>query len=67
MKKGRIHFKYHYPSLDFDGRRKIWKNLLNSTNFSNLKFSDEDLAELARRPLNGREVRIGSTFRETIG
>lgn len=52
---GRIHLKLHYPDLDESKRHHIWKMFL-SGHSELFDVTDSDLVELAKRPLNGREV-----------
>ncbi|KAL0938499.1 AAA family ATPase, partial [Colletotrichum truncatum] len=56
--KSRIHFKFHYPPLDAEGRFMIWKNMLSiipAQETSHLR--DDEIRDLASRPINGREIK----------
>ncbi|KAI9683791.1 MAG: hypothetical protein M1822_005981 [Bathelium mastoideum] len=54
----RIHFKIHYPPLNFDDRMTIWKNFLLRVpqGVPEPKLLDADFRDLAAKELNGREV-----------
>lgn len=58
--QSRIHFCITYPELDATGRQQIWKTFVNKarTN-SNLDVAidEEDLKELAKFQLNGRQIK----------
>ncbi|RFU28818.1 hypothetical protein B7463_g7523, partial [Scytalidium lignicola] len=54
--QSRIHVSMAYPNLTTESRRQIWANFLrNSSQKSDL--SEEDLDELARKELNGRQIK----------
>lgn len=58
--ESRIHVSLHYPDLDFDARREIWKSFISKvqageTNPSTL--SSEEIGTLASHALNGRQIK----------
>lgn len=59
--KSRIHLPIHYPNLDEDQRVEIWGNFLELLKRSKERVDFEDLRlnlpHLARRALNGRQIR----------
>jgi hypothetical protein len=58
---GRIHFSIHYPDLNFESRKIIWKTFFTRTlKQQGLEFniSEEDLDRLAKREMNGRQVSL---------
>lgn len=61
--KSRIQLAVHYPTLDVAGRRKVWRDALNSmpSVVGELEIDLPDLLdhhdELASKPLNGRQIR----------
>jgi hypothetical protein len=57
---GRIHFKIHYPDLTEDNRVQVWRDFLLTVPPGIMKpnLSEEDITQLAKMPLNGREVCI---------
>ncbi len=57
---GRIHFSIHYPDLDVKARRVIWKTFISRAHSSagtKSPFADEEIEELAKHEMNGRQVR----------
>lgn len=57
--QSRIHFTLHYPDLDEAKRTIIWKNFLDviAQNTTLLALTDDDVEVLAKRPLNGRQIK----------
>ncbi|OKL60944.1 hypothetical protein UA08_03620 [Talaromyces atroroseus] len=57
--KSRIHFTIHYPDLDADSRRKVWKNFLTKVaKTSELsEVTEDDFATLSKHALNGRQIK----------
>ena len=56
---GRIHFSIHYPDLDVEARRLIWKTFISRAHSSagtEASFKDEEMEELAKHEMNGRQV-----------
>lgn len=55
---GRIHFSIHYPDLNFDSRKAIWKTFIkrSSSSGGHAEFSEEDINRLAALEMNGRQV-----------
>ncbi|KDN63870.1 putative AAA family ATPase [Colletotrichum sublineola] len=55
----RIHFRFHYPALSEADRLRIWQEMLINVAalVDKLQFSDADLGSLAKRPMNGREIK----------
>ncbi|KAK2013703.1 P-loop containing nucleoside triphosphate hydrolase protein [Colletotrichum eremochloae] len=55
----RIHFRFHYPALSEADRLRIWQEMLGNVAalVDKLQFSDADLGSLAKRPMNGREIK----------
>lgn len=55
---GRIHFKLHYDDLDEVSRATVWKNCFGSapSDLARPNFSDEEIKNLAKLKLNGRQV-----------
>lgn len=54
--QSRIHVSMAYPDLTVDSRRHIWENFLTSLRVKGA-WSDEDIDELARIELNGRQIK----------
>lgn len=57
---GRIHFSIHYPDLDRDARRKVWRMFIDKAQSSEgvtSNISDADVERLAMHEMNGRQVR----------
>jgi len=57
--KSRIHFTLHYPDLDATSRMELWKNFLETVKKTSKlsDFTDNDLIELSKHPLNGRQIK----------
>lgn len=59
---GRIHFCHHYKTLDFVARRQVWQNFMNRAKHGsqgiNVEVNDRGIDELAKLPLNGRQVSL---------
>ncbi|KAF2455506.1 hypothetical protein BDY21DRAFT_66848 [Lineolata rhizophorae] len=68
--QSRIHFQVHYPDLDETSRAAVWTNFLSapqplpstashtsSAAPATAAFSPGDIAELAKIPLNGRQIK----------
>ncbi|KAH0436386.1 AAA family ATPase [Colletotrichum camelliae] len=57
--KSRIHFRFHYPALNEADRLRIWQEMLGNVTalVENLEFTDADLSSLAKRTMNGREIK----------
>ncbi|KAH6668333.1 P-loop containing nucleoside triphosphate hydrolase protein [Halenospora varia] len=57
--QSRIHLALRYSPLGVDTRKGIWDTFLQSaiTAEGKADYSDEDLDELARHDLNGRQIR----------
>lgn len=58
--ESRIHFSFHYPDLDFAARKQIWTTFWKRAGAEGVEVQDlteEGLAELAKRPLNGRQIK----------
>lgn len=57
---GRIHFSIHYPDLDANARKLIWKQFISkayaSVDVKTHLIRDKDVDELARHEMNGRQV-----------
>jgi SpoVK/Ycf46/Vps4 family AAA+-type ATPase len=55
----RIHFNLHYGDMSTDSRFKIWKNRLGNVpkELSVAKIKDQDLEQLAKLRLNGRQIK----------
>ncbi|KKY31025.1 putative aaa family atpase [Diaporthe ampelina] len=55
---GRIHFSFYYPKLQKEDRARIWKTFLAgvSAEIFGEQLRDEEPAELAEKPMKGREV-----------
>ena len=51
-----------YPDLDFASRKTIWRTFLNRADSVQNTFSERDIAALARKPLNGRQVCLFSSL-----
>lgn len=47
-----------YPDLDFASRKTVWKTFLSRADTVKSGISERDLVRLARKPLNGRQVRL---------
>ncbi|WQF82149.1 Putative AAA+ ATPase domain, ATPase, AAA-type, core [Colletotrichum destructivum] len=54
--QSRIHVSLEYPDLTAESRRLIWGNFLKGATLES-EVSDEDVAELAALPLNGRQIK----------
>lgn len=57
---GRIHFSIHYPDLDVKARNVIWRAFISRAHSSagtKSLFNDEQIEELAKHEMNGRQVR----------
>lgn len=46
-----------YPDLDFVSRKTIWRTFLFREDAIKNTFKEGDVESLARKPLNGRQVR----------
>ena len=55
--ESRIHLKISYPALDRDARLKVWHNLIELLPPSSVGLDSGDLALLAERAANGREIK----------
>ncbi|KAI8953402.1 P-loop containing nucleoside triphosphate hydrolase protein [Xylaria longipes] len=55
--KSRIDLILPYLELDEQNRRKVWVNFLQKLKPGIASISDSDLDELAKTPLNGREIK----------
>ena len=57
---GRIHFSIHYPDLDVDARKQIWKQFITKAHVNSHEkvklISDIDIQRLAKHEMNGRQV-----------
>lgn len=55
--ESRIHLTLQYDELSLSSRYHVWKTFLgvNSSKFSN--FSEQHLQELAKTPMNGRQIK----------
>jgi hypothetical protein len=55
----RIHFKLHYADLSPESRSIIWRNCLENvpSNLSRSEVKDEDVAQLGKIKLNGRQIK----------
>jgi hypothetical protein len=64
--QSRIHLALRYRSLGVDTRKRIWDTFLQMaiTAEGKAHYSDENLDDLARHDLNGRQV--GTRFVEVI-
>ena len=65
----RIHFSIDYPELDLDARRTIWGMFLRRTSESKEVFvdiGDDELVELAKLQLNGRQIKNAVKIVHTI-
>jgi SpoVK/Ycf46/Vps4 family AAA+-type ATPase len=54
--QSRIHISLSYPELDDGTRRLIWENFLDRLGVRE-NWSDDDLDELAKMELNGRQIK----------
>jgi len=56
--ESRIHFFIHYPDLDFNSRRKIWRIFFNKARQPiGGEIAEDDLDRLALHQLNGRQIK----------
>lgn len=63
--ESRIHLTINYPKLDLDSRLKVWRTFVaqkkvnedGAAKSPTFAISEEDLRELARLELNGREIK----------
>ncbi|KAJ7762396.1 P-loop containing nucleoside triphosphate hydrolase protein [Mycena maculata] len=55
--ESRIHFSIHYPDLDFDSRKKIWKTFFAKVLKDPASITPESLDRLANLPMNGRQIK----------
>jgi SpoVK/Ycf46/Vps4 family AAA+-type ATPase len=58
--ESRIHVSLHYPDLDFDARKEIWKSFITKVQSSETNpsiISSEDISKLASQTLNGRQIK----------
>ncbi|KUJ10193.1 P-loop containing nucleoside triphosphate hydrolase protein [Mollisia scopiformis] len=57
--QSRIHFKIHYPALTESSRAQVWKDFLSTApaGVKKPELSNEQIVQLARIPLNGREIK----------
>jgi len=54
--QSRIHVSLEYPDLTAESRRVIWRNFLSASG-TKADVSDEDINELAKLQLNGRQIK----------
>jgi len=54
--ESRIHFTVHYPCLDFNSRRQIWKSFIARATRGDT-FTPKEIDGLAEVPLNGRQIK----------
>jgi hypothetical protein len=54
--ESRIHLKLHYPDLNVTARKAIWATLLQKSQ-PPANFSVEEIAELTKHDLNGRQIK----------
>ena len=54
--ESRIHLKLQYPDLDVTARKAIWATLLQKSQ-PPANFSIEEIAELTKHDLNGRQIK----------
>jgi SpoVK/Ycf46/Vps4 family AAA+-type ATPase len=54
--QSRIHVSMEYPDLTDESRRQIWCNFLKASTQKH-NFSEQDLDELCKVPLNGRQIK----------
>ena len=61
--QSRIHLALQYKDLDFAARKNVWevffKRVRAIEGMQVADFSNDDVEELARIDLNGRQVRFG--------
>jgi SpoVK/Ycf46/Vps4 family AAA+-type ATPase len=58
--KSRIQLSLHYPTLDEEGRKGVWRNFARSLSERNeMEYNEieQHLDELAKHKLNGRQIR----------
>jgi len=55
--KSRIDLTLPYSNLDELARRKVWASFIKKLHPGIASISDSDLDELAKAPLNGREIK----------
>ncbi|KAF2193617.1 P-loop containing nucleoside triphosphate hydrolase protein [Zopfia rhizophila CBS 207.26] len=55
----RVHYGINYGSLGVNARREIWERFLAkaSTKMGSVKYNSNDLDDLAKQELNGREIK----------
>ncbi|KAF8576015.1 P-loop containing nucleoside triphosphate hydrolase protein [Ramaria rubella] len=54
--ESRIHFSIHYPDLDFESRKGIWKTFFAKAT-KGREIDEEDLNRLAKHEMNGRQIK----------
>ena len=54
---GRIHFTIKYPDLDEDSRAAVWRNFILKATQDHGSVSEQGIARLAKRDLNGRQIK----------
>ncbi|KAH7063658.1 P-loop containing nucleoside triphosphate hydrolase protein [Macrophomina phaseolina] len=56
--RSRIHMRINYPGLTTEAKTGIWNNFIEASKKKNeSSISAEDIAELAKLPFNGREIK----------
>jgi hypothetical protein len=59
--KSRVQLALHYPPLDREGRREVWRNFVQSLSEAGENINSEEISKkldmLARHKLNGRQIR----------
>lgn len=55
--ESRIDIILEYPDLTLDSRFQIWRNYLGTLKQNTPSIGDEDIEDLAKYPLNGRQIK----------
>ena len=63
---GRIHFCVHYPDLNFESRKQIWKTFLSRAMDQQDDISLEDMDKLATHEMNGRQIKNAVSSAQSI-
>ena len=56
--QSRIHFAMRFSDLSVRAKKKIWETFLEKVPLTEKKITDDNVANLSRKNINGRQVRL---------
>ncbi|KAF9489070.1 P-loop containing nucleoside triphosphate hydrolase protein [Pleurotus eryngii] len=64
--ESRIHFSVHYPDLDLDARKEVWRTFIQRVKLDTASMTEGVVDSLAQLKLNGRQIKNTISTAQTL-